>query len=365
MGFQKIAILGLGLIGGSLAAAFKRKKIGAEIVGIDQTAIVEKALGKGLIDVGHEIASFRRGVRDADLVILSIPVRVILQVLPEIGAQVQDGTIITDVGSTKQEIVNKALGCLPEGVFFVGGHPMTGSEKNGLDHADPLLFENAVYVLTENDRVPSQSLSRLTGLIESIGAKIIFLTPELHDRIAATVSHLPQLLALTLMKYASEMNEENRAYLKLAAGGFRDMTRIASSPYSMWADIFQTNEKNVVEAIDSFIEQLEISKRLLLDRELEPTFEKAAHSRLAVPKDTRGFLKRHYDLSVVVEDKPGVIGAIANIMAARDLNIKDIEVLKVREGDSGTLRLALESEADRAVAHALLNESGFQASIRE
>ena len=123
MGFQKIAILGLGLIGGSLAAAFKRKKIDAEIVGIDQTAIVEKALGKGLIDVGHEIASFRRGVRDADLVILSIPVRVILQVLPEIGAQVQDGTIITDVGSTKQEIVNKALGCLPEGVFFVGGHP--------------------------------------------------------------------------------------------------------------------------------------------------------------------------------------------------------------------------------------------------
>ena len=161
------------------------------------------------------------------------------------------------------------------------------------------------------------------------------------------------------------MNEDNSAYLKLAAGGFRDMTRIASSPYSMWADIFQTNEKNVVEAIDSFVEQLEISKRLLLDRKLEPTFEKAARSRLAVPKDTRGFLKRHYDLSVVVEDKPGVIAAIANVMAARDLNIKDIEVLKVREGDAGTLRLALESEADRAAAHALLNESGFQASIRE
>ncbi|MCG8605607.1 prephenate dehydrogenase [bacterium] len=365
MGFQRIAIFGLGLIGGSLAAAFKKSRISAQIVGVDRATVARKALKLGLVHEAYEIERYQNAITETDLVILATPIHSILKLLPDLLPKMNQGVLVTDVGSTKEVIVNEAAKHLPSGVFFLGGHPMTGSERSGLEHADPLLYENAVYVLVESETISPELLSRFTDLIQSIGAKILLLSAQVHDQIAATVSHLPQLLAVALMQYASGKNRENKAYLKLAAGGFRDMTRIASSPYGLWSDIFKTNEKNVLDAMESFLGAVLEAKGRLKRGQLASMFEEAARNRLSIPKDTRGFLRRHYDLSVVIEDKPGVIASIATILSEQDINIKDIEVLKVREGDSGTLRLSLETGADRERARALLNQNGFPASFRD
>ncbi|NIR51146.1 prephenate dehydrogenase/arogenate dehydrogenase family protein [candidate division KSB1 bacterium] len=307
-----------------------------------------------------------KGLSKAQLVILAIPIRGILDLLPKIGENVNDGTLITDVGSTKEEIVNSAHKSLPNSVHFLGGHPMTGSEKRGLPHADPLLFENAVYVLTDNQQLPSELTDKFVELIRAIGAQVLFMSAKQHDRIAAVVSHLPQLLAVTLMKYASNINNnQNSTCLKLAAGGFRDMTRIASSPYEVWRDILVTNADNIRASIARFHEELTFMEGLLHTSELQDIFDEAAKNRLSIPRDTRGFLNSHYDISVVVEDKPGVIADISTALAEEELNIKDIEILKVREGEAGTMRLAFESEGDREQAIELLENYGYQSIKRD
>jgi len=365
LGFNKIAIIGLGLIGSSLAAAFQRKNTNIHLIGIDENKIVEKALERKLINEGYNREDIHQGIRDADLVILAVPVNAILKLLPVIAPNLKPGALITDVGSTKRKIVETASQCILPNVYFLGGHPMTGSEKSGLDGADPFLFENAVYVLTESEHIPKKLEKSFADLIESIGAKVILLPARLHDEIAAVISHLPQMLAVALMKYVSKQNEENEIYLKLAAGGFQDMTRIASSPYGMWEDICKTNHGNIKETITQFIAELETIKDLITEPALETIFDESARNRLSIPKDTRGFLRPHFDISVVVEDKPGMISSISTVLAQNHINIKDIEVLKVREGDAGTLRLSFESENDRERAISLLLADGFQAQKRD
>jgi len=362
--FENAVIVGLGLIGGSLAAAFKRKGVLENIIGVDSKFLITKAKEKKLINKGFEKHKLQEAVKDADLIILATPINQILKHLTLLPQFVKPGALITDVGSTKRAIVETAREHLPSNVYFLGGHPMTGSEKTGLDHIDPFLFENAIYVLT-NHSASGDLLKKYIRIIELIGARVLFLTPMEHDEIAAVVSHLPQMLAVTLMNYAAKRNINNPAYLKLAAGGFRDMTRIASSPFHVWADICKTNAENIEFAIEQLITDLSASKNLLTEnRQLRSFFETAARNRLSIPKDSRGFLRPQFDISVIIEDKPGVIASIAAILADEEINIKDIEILKMREGDAGTMRLAFQNETDREAALKLLAQKSFEVAKR-
>jgi prephenate dehydrogenase len=363
--FDKIAIIGLGLIGGSLAAALKRKNNAATIIGCDFEAVIKKALALKIIDSGFPLESMSEGISSADLIFLAMPIRKIVETIKEISGMIKPGALVTDVGSTKGEIVKEAEKHLPGNVYFIGGHPMAGAERGGVENADALLFENAIYVLAENKLIPEQLVDHFVDLIESIGAKTVFLPAEQHDEIASVVSHLPQVLAVTLMNYAAKLNKENPAYLNLAAGGFRDMTRIASSPFDIWRDIIKTNSTNIELTIEHLIRELTAIKSMLRQSQIETLFDAAARSRLSIPKDTRGFLRPHFDVFVVVEDKPGVIAGIANSLAAYQINIKDIEVVKIREGDSGTIRLALESEVNRNEAIKILNNIGFVTRVKD
>ncbi len=365
MTFDRITIVGLGLIGGSLASAFKRKDVKAQIVGVDDDAVVARGLEMRVIDRGFIKAELEQAVATADLVILATPILAITENLQKMSRALQPGTLITDVGSTKAHIVEMAERYLPDTVHFLGGHPMAGASSAGIDNADPFLFENAIYVLTESRDVPHKLKDNLVALLELIGAKTVFLAPDEHDRIAAMVSHLPQMMAVSLMNYAANFNESNPTVLKLAAGGFRDMTRIASSSFQIWRDILSTNRDNITRSIDGFIAALQGLRASMYEDSIEAEFQRAGRSRLAIPTDTRGFLMPHFDLYVIVEDKPGVIAAIATALAAENINIKDIEVVKVREGDAGTIRLAFENERERARATVLLQEKGFQTQKRD
>ncbi len=361
MGFEKIVISGLGLIGGSFAAAVRHRRIPVTVVGVDREPVITAARRRGLIAEGFCPEELARAAKDADLIVLAMPISQILQSLSVIAAAVQPGTLVTDVGSTKARIVAEAEKRLPEGVYFLGGHPMTGSERRGLQHADPFLFENAAYVLTGHETVAEERLQAFVRLLEAIGARPVFLTAEAHDAIAAAVSHLPQILAVTLMNYVAELNGGNPDYLTLAAGGFRDMTRIAASPFDIWQDILASNRENIATCLREFVLRLSKMEARLNKLALQEQFEEAARAREAIPRRSPGLLGASYEITVVAADRPGAIAEIAGALAAQHINIQDIEIMRVREGEAGTIKLALESEEARDLALSALQEKGLQA----
>ena len=367
-GYSTISIVGLGLIGGSLALALRRSGFAGRILGVSRPETCAEATRLGAVDGCFGYEEIVDAASSSDLVVLASPIGVILEHLKALGAagaKLAPGLVVTDVGSTKREILRAARESLPPRVLFIGGHPLAGSEQRGIGAADPFLFQNAYHVLTPLPDVPPDAVTRLAALLGGIGARVVVLSAEDHDRIAATISHLPQLLAVSLVRFLDDLGDNREHGLHLAAGGFRDMTRIASSPYSVWRDILATNRDVVSRVLDRFLDR---TRRALEDLEpvaLAKEFGSAAATRGEIPRDTKGFLHRLWDVLVVVEDRPGMIAEIAAPLAARGINIKDIEVLKVREGEAGTLRLAFSSQEEARAAIAELGSAGIEARLRE
>lgn len=363
--FDTIVIIGVGLIGGSFGLAVRRKYLSSRIIGVSSRAALTTALEMGAITEGFGYEEIEVAVKDANLVVLCTPIHRIQGLLTVLAKSLKKGTIVSDVGSTKRIITNHATQVIPEGIYFIGGHPMTGSEKSGVIAADPFLFQNAIYVLCPTKGVPERVISDFSAFLGVIGANVMVMDADLHDRIAAAVSHLPQIIAITLVKLVGARNTETAPYLRLAAGGFRDMTRIASSPFAMWDDIFRTNKDAVKEAIDMFIENLVDIKNHIGTQALGEDFEVANITRSIIPKDSKGFMKTLFEVLVVVEDKPGVIAMLASELSVVNININDIEVLKVREGEGGTLRLAFDCESEAEEAIKIFSRIGYSARLRK
>jgi prephenate dehydrogenase len=363
--FQNVLIIGVGLVGGSLGMALKKKGFTGRIAGMDEPFILEKAKLRNALDDLYAYEKMADAVADADLIFLCTPIQSILTLLQKVGSFVKSGALITDVGSIKRKIVETANIHIPSHCDFIGGHPMAGSEVRGIEGADPFLFENATWVLTPSRPVDEVKRKAFGELLELIGAKVLLLQPRLHDEIAAAVSHLPQMAAVALMNMAAGRHQESPYFLKMAAGGFRDMTRIASSPFGIWRDICETNADMISTFIDAYIEELRHVKSLLTDsKEMERYFGRAAGNRLSIPTDTKGFLKPQYEVSVAVEDKPGVLASLATLLADVQINIKDIEVLKIREDEGGTFRLAFGERSDQVRAIEMLSSAGFECRKR-
>jgi len=256
--FNKITIIGVGLIGGSLGLALKEKKPNFKIIGIDKQKIIKKAIARGAIDEGT--VNLEEGIKEADIIIIATPVKTILDILTQIAPFLKKGCLVTDTGSIKQQIVQKANKILSKDVFFIGGHPMAGSEKYGIESADPYLFHNKTYILTPTHKNNLGALEKISSLIKVIGAKRLILDPLEHDKIVSAVSHLPQIIAVSLINAIGELalRGNNNNYFKAVGEGFKDMTRIASSPYKMWEDIYDTNQENILEMIQEFKNYLEV-----------------------------------------------------------------------------------------------------------
>lgn len=363
--YCRIAIIGMGLIGGSIGLALKRRKLCDTIVGVDEFSIVHRALERGAIVEGFNPSEIEKAVKDAEIIFLCTPVQQIIDLLPVVAKSAAENVLVCDVGSSKEFIVNEANKHFVNNKYFLGTHPMTGAETRGIESADPFLFENAIWVITPGHRVPDKMIRRLGALLEGMGAKILMLTPKMHDRIIAAVSHLPQFAAVSMVNLIARFHQEDANFLKLAAGGFRDMTRIASSPFSIWKDICRTNKDQIANFIDEYIAELQRIKKYLQEETLEAYFNQAAITRLAIPKDSKGFIRPLYDVSIAVEDEPGVIAKFSAVLAKNNINIKDIEVLKVREGEGGTIRLAFENETERQQAVQLIREAGFSCYARD
>jgi prephenate dehydrogenase len=239
---RRLAILGVGLLGGSIGLAVRSRLSGCKVAGYGhRRPALEAAIKMGAIDEAYEEPA--RAVREADCVILCTPVGRLTSLLNEIGPHLSPGTLVTDVGSTKRAVVSAAENTLPLGVHFVGSHPMAGSEKRGVEFAKADLFDKAVCITTPTPRTDPQALSLVESLWQTLGMRTTRLSPEEHDRILADVSHLPHVLAAALV----EMQED--AAFALCGKGFLDMTRIAGGDPGLWRDIFLDNRENVRQSL--------------------------------------------------------------------------------------------------------------------
>ena len=274
-----MAIVGLGLMGGSWGLALKQHGFPGRRVGCDRLEVLNRALAAGAVDEGS--ADLPTAVRDADLIILATPVGVILDLLPQLKGAVPPRALVTDVGSTKRLICQRAREVLGEEPLFLGGHPLAGKERSGLENADAALLENARYVLTplSPDHLADERVQAFSSLLEALGARPFVMEASTHDRAVAFLSHLPQLVSSGMASMIAEQGAEDFLPLELAASGFRDVTRLAESPYSLWRDICLTNIENIQSALEALIDKLETMKLHLSDRELERDFKQARKLR--------------------------------------------------------------------------------------
>ena len=277
--FKQISIIGLGLIGGSWALALKKLGYGAHRVGFDAPEVMNQAVKSGAIHEGAR--GLDEAVRDADLVILATPVGKILELLAQLESSVSSRALITDVGSTKERISERAKELPAGGPLFLGGHPLAGKERSGLDHADAELFRNACYAIVPSSAavMEDKRTRAFVTLVESIGAQPYVMDAASHDAAVAFLSHMPQLLSTGLAGMMAEKADREDLPLELAGSGFRDLTRLAESPYSMWRDICLTNTKNIQSALDAMIQKLDTIKTHLSTRELESEFDRARKLR--------------------------------------------------------------------------------------
>jgi prephenate dehydrogenase len=277
--FKRISIIGLGLIGGSWALALKKLGYAAHRIGYDIPEVLTRAVESGAVHEGAKDVD--EAVQNSDLVILATPVGKILELLPQLESRVPSHALITDVGSTKQRIMKCAEELSSGGPLFLGGHPLAGKEHSGFEFADADLFQNACYAIVPSSLAIMEDTRAkdLVNLVESIGAQPYVMDAAGHDMAVAYLSHMPQLLSTGLAGMMTEKAGEGRLPLRLAGSGFRDLTRLAESPYSMWRDICLTNTENIQAALDAMIQKLDTIKTHLSTRELETEFDRARKLR--------------------------------------------------------------------------------------
>jgi prephenate dehydrogenase len=358
---MKIVIAGLGVMGASLALAIKNSKLKNTLYGFDFPDILEQAIESHIID--KKIEQWPQECSDADVIFLATPIAVIKKHLNDLNSVVTKNCIITDLGSTKDEIKNH---CEEIGFSgsYIGSHPMTGAEKSGINAANPLLYENAVYVLTsQKESLGKSAANKLIPVLEAIKARVFFLGALEHDKTMALISHLPQMIAVALMNSVGAQDVELKHCFDLAAGGFRDLTRIASSSPEIWQDIVDSNKENIKTAIDTFIKQL-VTEKSNLDN-LKDGFEKANNYRTLIPKINKGFLSPLTDVLVYVNDQKGVIAKISNALFTKDIDIRDIELLKIREKEGGVFMLSFENREKASEAVNILKSINYNAFIKE
>ncbi len=268
---RRVAIVGVGLVGGSIGLALRRTLRRVEVVGIDRAPVLRRARRRGAIQIGH--TSLARGLEGADLIILALPVDAILTFLPRVARLAGVGAVVTDIGSTKGTIKEAAIRS-GLGARFVGGHPMAGSEQTGVAHADGRLFLGAPWILCASR--PGKALRLVRHLVSAVGARPILLDARRHDRLVALFSHLPQILSIALVNTVARRMTPRSP--RLAGPAFRQMSRVATSPERLWRGILSTNQGAVCEAIDAFTRELGIL-RSQLPHGLKTAFRRAARAR--------------------------------------------------------------------------------------
>lgn len=347
-------IFGTGLIGGSVGMALSQR--GWHVSGVDtDPAVAARAVELGALSVVGEDP-------EADLVIVAIPVRAVAGVVRTVisSGRWNPEAVITDVGGVKTP-----LAAAIDHPFFVGGHPMAGSEQVGIEGASGELFVGATWVLTPVAGTDPDAYARLRSILADLGANVLALGPEQHDALVAVVSHVPHLTAATLMDLASGIGQEHAALLQLAAGGFRDMTRIAAGQPSIWPDICEENSGAIVDTLDSLIAALSDMRRRVADGDrngLLEVLDRAASARRALPQ-TAPRPEGLVEVRVPVVDRSGEAYKILAVAAELAISVVDFEIAHSVEGRKGVLVLVVDEKSAPDLVPALVAQ-GYRASAQ-
>jgi prephenate dehydrogenase len=343
-------IIGCGLIGGSLAAALSQRGWHVSVTDAEPDS-VRIALEKGY-------AHLEGPDPDANIVFCAVPVGAIPAVA-EHALSVCVG-VVTDVGSTKREVVSSI-----SNERFVGGHPMAGSEQDGIAGANPDLFEGATWVLTPRPDTDAHIFASVRSVVKGIGAEVLTMPADKHDEMVAQVSHVPHLTAAALMTLADESSVEHRALLRLAAGGFRDMTRISAGRPSIWPDIISSNTPSIMAGLDRLIARLGALREAVGEGrsdEVLAILERARVARINLPTGIKQS-DQLVEFAIPIPDRPGEIAAIATLATELDVNIHDLELTHSGEGRRGVMLLLTDLSARDLLVGGLVAK-GYRPTVR-
>jgi len=355
-----VGIVGTGLIGGSIGLALKASG-DVTVTAYDRdSAAAAAALRRQAADRLAETPA--EAARDADVVFVATPVGSIVEAIQSCLSHAKEGAIISDVGSVKARVVlevEKITDAFP-GITFVGGHPMAGSESEGIEAARPDLFHDAWWVLTPGERVDPAAYRRLHRLLTAMGARVMALEAHQHDDLMAVISHIPQLAATALMNQADAKSSEHGGLLSLAAGGFKDVTRIAGSNPDLWVEICLENAEAISNQLEDFIKSLLSLNQTLKDR--RPTDLRAA---LASARNARRRMARKmvasrlFELSFDIPDRPGVLAHVTRLVGDLGVNIEDLTIEHATEGGRGSLHLVIGGEDEALKVQRALSQQGY------
>lgn len=344
---KSIGFIGLGLIGGSIARLLRAQDASLDLFAYDHhrdapAAGLCLALSEGVLDrITNEISSFS----GADLIFLCAPVSKNIEYLAALKEVISADCILTDVGSVKGNIEAAAKG-LGLSRQFIGGHPMAGSEQTGYANSNTMLLENAYYILTPTADTLSWVRDHMVRLVEGFRAIPVVLDAKRHDTLTAAVSHLPHIIAAQLVNLVRNSDDEREQMRMLAAGGFKDITRIASSSPAMWQAICLSNADSIVEILTRYIESLEEVRNAVTARDADyfyRMFEAAGTYRASIPNG-KGLLNRFYEIFIDISDEAGAIATIATLLGANGISIKNIGIIHNREFEQGVLRIEFYDE---------------------
>ncbi|CAM4319439.1 prephenate dehydrogenase [Bacillus manliponensis] len=358
---KNVVLIGTGLIGGSLALAIQ-KEHDVKMIGYD-IHIEQAERAKELHVIDEVVTDLQKACEEAELIIFASPVEETKKLLQKLSTyKLKERVIVTDVGSTKGMIMSEAERLLPKGVVFIGGHPMAGSHKTGVESAKAHLFENAFYVLTPMKDVAIERVEELKVWLKGTRSHFLLLNTEEHDYVTGIVSHFPHLIAAGLVKQVEKHAGMNSHIHQLAAGGFKDITRIASSSPKMWSDIVKQNQDNLLQLLEEWILEMEKLRSVVAkgdEVELHDYFANAKQYRDSLPVRKSGAIPAYHDLYVDVLDKVGALAHITNILAQREISITNLQILESREGLLGVLRISFQREEDRHKAALALQKEQY------
>ena len=357
---KTIYIVGLGLIGASMALGIKRDHPDYEILGYNRSKPSRDiALERGMIDrATDDFASF---APLADIIILTLPIKQTIAFIQELASLgLKEGVLISDAGSTKSAIVNSAEeNFAGKSVRFIGGHPMAGSHKTGAASADVNLFENAYYIFTPSSLTTSDTLEEMKSLLSGLHARFIEIDAEEHDKVTSQVSHFPHILASGLMEQTALYAREHELAGRFAAGGFRDMTRIAESEPGMWTSILLSNRETIIERIEDFKGRLDEISQAIRDEDegqIWDFFNQAREQRQVMEIHKRGGVDSSYDLFVDIPDEEDVILRILELL--RGTSLVNIHINEEnREDIHGILQISFKNDQDLERAERLITEN--------
>lgn len=360
MSFHQIGFIGLGLIGGSIAKKLKNDNPSIQIYATaSHESTVKQAYQMGLIENSTklELCAFS----DCDYIFLCAPVQKNIEYLKELKNIVKENCIITDVGSTKTEIHNEVIKLGME-QQFIGGHPMTGSEKTGIENADAFLLENAYYILTPTAKTTERSLEEFRQMALSLGSIPLILDYKDHDYATGAISHLPHMISYALVHLVKEIDNREEIMKRIAAGGFRDMTRIAASSPVMWQNICFSNKEPLLKLMDLYIDTLTDLKKKITESDREGLlsyFQSAKDYRDSLTLPAKKHETDYFELYVDLIDEAGGIAIIANLLAFKGISIKNIGIINNREFEEGVLRIEFENQTALDLADTVLRERNY------